>query len=371
MPTVYPDYRLWDQPDGTYEGYTLSTNNGIQTMNMTDDLLFRKDGSLSWTGEAPAGYWNIPSNTVVITNGNTLDISITAQDPYLQTTPFFYINGTIVNNGVFPAPQTAKYVKWNFKKYARISSAAKIINYPNNYFYTEGDARTQAGGHYLQCYGKIINSGRFHFAKGLSQYSARFINTRDGSLFITNKAFQYFASNSGSWLEYSTSSSSAKTILISRGGSTININNNISIPEVNAVDINDNAIQTSLWKIDSGTTLNINSGKTLTNNGIIGNDGNIENNGTTTNNGTIINNNIITDNGTFTNDGIILSNSVITDPSGNPVIPGGSGTNNYPGNEGTPDQIDIKSSFTLPDSLTFEVPNGKTLKIHDGVTFIV
>ena len=45
MPTVYPDNRLWGQPDGTYVGYTLSTNNGIQTLNMTDDLYFRKDSA--------------------------------------------------------------------------------------------------------------------------------------------------------------------------------------------------------------------------------------------------------------------------------------------------------------------------------------
>ena len=359
MPTVYPDNRLWGQPDGTYVGYTLSTNNGIQTLNMTDDLYFRKDSAGN-----TAGYWNIPTNTVVITNGNILDINI--YNTSFQSTAYFYLNGTIVNNGVYPTQHYAKYVKWAWAGKARVSSTGKIINYPNNYFYTTGFSG-QSQYHYLEFYGTIINSGLWWF----SRYNHKAASSRFsgyGGLFLSHRKFYYFYSSSGTWTD---SGTGFNTKYIHGRTGTININKDISIPEINAIDINGNAINASLFQIENGKTLNINSGNTLTNNGIIGNDGNIENNGTTTNNGTIINNNIITDNGTITNDGIILSNSVITDPSGNTVIPGGSGTNNYPGNNGTTNQIDITSNFTLPDSLTFNVPDGETLQIHGGVTFTI
>jgi hypothetical protein len=153
--------------------------------------------------------------------------------------------------------------------------------------------------------------------------------------------------------------------MISRSGTTINMSSNISIPEINAVDIIGNAIKTSLFKIDSGTTLNINSNKTLTNAGTIENDGSIENNGTITNNDTITNNGTIDNhNGTIDNaNGSILSNSLIT---GNAPTPFGACYE--PDTTGV---IEITSNFDLPTSSTFKVPNQKTLKIPNSVTFTV
>ena len=119
------------------------------------------------------------------------------------------------------------------------------------------------------------------------------------------------------------------------------------------------AIPSGVTLFYSGSTLSINSGASLSNNGTITsygpitNSGSITNIGTITNNYTITNNGSITNNGTITNKDVIVNNGTITNECGGSISNSGKISGN---------QI-VYGCFTTPVTLS---PDKDSYIIHDS-----
>ena len=128
--------------------------------------------------------------------------------------------------------------------------------------------------------------------------------------------------------------------------------------------------------IDSGVTLTINSGASLstkgytfTNEGTVKNNGTFTNNGIVYNNGTFTNNGIVYNNGTFTNNatlnnyGQIYTQSAISNVTGNPVVTGFGIANNMDAIESN---LDLTGYAFLTSDLT--IPEGKSITVGSNAT---
>ena len=343
--------------------------------NKDGAITIQTSGSLVNGTSSNAGFIG---NSGTITNNGTLNNTngtILSNDPVSGTAPsggtYYYAGNYSGANEIIPLnditiPTNGYFTINNGNKMRFNSGSTTFTN--NGTFHIQPNAMLQPET--LNNNHRIINEGVILSYTGqlVSSTSSTFQNNGYIMINLVGSSFTFHdLENNGTILSNNVTTKNGTTtdngnIFEPNGTGVIEIDSDFTMPKLNTTNNN----MTVFFIIEGGKKLQINSNKTLTNNGTIYNN---RVGSQIINNGTIINNSTLS-NGAYTSNTIVNTNgTILSNQSYDSKISGG--TYYYPGNNGTTNQIDITSNFTLPDSSTFNVPDGKTLQIHGGVTFTV